>query len=140
MDRRKLKGIHPPNYLKRQRYRFPIAYSSSGGGGGGGGGAIVVRGLLYLGHRLSLLYPSLIRNRYSFTAGLTESSPVVGWVSPVSNSRSSDNFLHITELMYENDIFWFIHQSYGLQRLPKVEERRKNANTQKSQIRFHNMT
>ena len=42
---------------------------------------------------LSLFYTFLMRNRYPFIAGLTESFPVDGWLSPGSNSRHPDDFL-----------------------------------------------
>ena len=41
----------------------------------------------------SLSYAFLMRNRYPFIAGLTESVPVDGWLSPGSNSRPPDDFL-----------------------------------------------
>ena len=42
---------------------------------------------------LLLPYPSLILNKYPFTAGLTERFPVVGWPSPGSNLRPSSDSL-----------------------------------------------
>ena len=49
---------------------------------------------------LSLPYPSLIRKRYPFTAGLTESFPVIACRSPASNSQlygDSKFFLHYNQ-------------------------------------------
>ena len=42
---------------------------------------------------LSLSYAFLMRNRYPFIAGLTESVPVDGWLRPGSSSRPPDDFL-----------------------------------------------
>ena len=42
---------------------------------------------------ISLSYAFLMRNRYPFIAGMTESVPVDGWLSPGSNSRPPDDFL-----------------------------------------------
>ena len=74
-----------------------VAIGTVGGGGGGGGGAAP-----YLRRSkwkvkpitlLSLSYAFLMRNRCPFIAGLTESVPVDGWLSPGSNSRPPDDFL-----------------------------------------------
>ena len=66
------------------------------GAGGGGGTAPYLRRSKWKVEPiplLSLSYAFLMRNRYPFIVGLTESVPVDGWLSPGSNSRPPDDFL-----------------------------------------------
>ena len=73
-----------------------IGTVGAGVGGGGGGATPYLRRSKWkvepIPH-LSLSFAFPMRNRYPFIAGLTESVPVDGWLSPSSNSRPPDDFL-----------------------------------------------